>query len=96
MLEKIKEKWDDILLKIKEEHDITDVSYKTWLLPLIPYSVDKDILTILVPSEIFLGYVKKKYEFVLIYTIEELTGCHCTLDFKLKEQVEEKEKDEKS
>ena len=95
MLEKIKEKWDDILLKIKEEHDITDVSYKTWLLPLIPYSVDKDILTILVPSEIFLGYVKKKYEFVLIYTIEELTGCHCTLDFKLKEQVEEKEKDEK-
>ena len=44
MLEKIKEKWDDILLKIKEDHDITDVSYKTWLLPLKPYSVDKDIL----------------------------------------------------
>lgn len=59
MLEKIKEKWDDILLKIKEDHDITDVSYKTWLLPLKPYSVDKDILTILVPNEIFLGYVEK-------------------------------------
>ena len=90
MLEKIKEKWDDILLKIKEDHDITDVSYKTWLLPLKPYSVDKDILTILVPNEIFLGYVEKKYGYVLIYTIEELTGEHYSLDFKLKEQIKEK------
>ena len=36
-------------LNIKEEHDISEVSYRTWLLPLIPDSVDKDILTILVP-----------------------------------------------
>lgn len=27
MLEKIKEKWDDILLHIKEEHELTDVSF---------------------------------------------------------------------
>ena len=33
MLEKIKEKWDQILLHIKEEHELTDVSFKTWLLP---------------------------------------------------------------
>ena len=43
MLEKILEKWDAILLNIKEEHDVTDVSYKTWLLPLKPYSVDKNL-----------------------------------------------------
>lgn len=64
MLDKILDKWDEILLNIKEEHDITDVSYKTWLLPLKPYSVDKDILTILVPDDLFLNYVKKKYEFL--------------------------------
>lgn len=57
---KILEKWDAILLNIKEEHDVTDVSYKTWLLPLKPYSVDKHILTILVPDALFLEYVKKK------------------------------------
>ena len=33
MIEKIKEKWDEILLHIKEEHELTDVSFKTWLLP---------------------------------------------------------------
>ena len=58
MLEKILEKWDAILLNIKEEHDVTDVSYKTWLLPLKPYSVDKNILTILVPDALLLEYVK--------------------------------------
>ena len=77
MLEKIIEKWDEILLNIKDEHDITDVSYKTWLLPLRPYSVDKDILTILVPDDLFLNYVKKKYEFLLKFTIEEITGIQC-------------------
>ena len=39
MIEKIKEKWDEILLHIKEEHELTDVSFKTWLLPTQPYSM---------------------------------------------------------
>ena len=43
MLEKIKEKWDQILLHIKEEHELTDVSFKTWLLPTEP-SMSKEIL----------------------------------------------------
>ena len=28
MLEEIKAKWDEILLNIKEEHDISEVSYR--------------------------------------------------------------------
>ena len=63
VMQKILEKWDAILLNIKEEHDVTDVSYKTWLLPLKPYSVDKHILTILVPDALFLEYVKKNTSF---------------------------------
>ena len=93
MLEEIKEKWDEILLNIKEEHDISEVSYRTWLLPLIPDSVDKDILTILVPDSAFISYVKKKYEFLLKITIEETTGFQCELDFKLKSDVKEPEKE---
>ena len=93
MLEEIKEKWDEILLNIKEEHDISEVSYRTWLLPLIPDSVDKDILTILVPDSAFISYVKKKYEFLLTITIEEITGFQCKLEFKLKSDVKEPEKE---
>ncbi|MEY8394549.1 chromosomal replication initiator protein DnaA [Lachnospiraceae bacterium 45-P1] len=95
MLEKIIEKWDEILLNIKDEHDITDVSYKTWLLPLRPYSVDKDILTILVPDDLFLNYVKKKYEFLLKFTIEEITGIQCEIRFLSKDSIKEETSEKK-
>ena len=95
MLDKILEKWDEILLNIKEEHEITDVSYKTWLLPLKPYSVDKDILTIIVPDDLFLNYVKKKYEFLLLYTIEEVTGLACKIHFVLKDSIKEEPAEKK-
>ena len=39
MLEQLQQQWDDILLHLKEEHELLDVSYKTWLLPLKVYSV---------------------------------------------------------
>ena len=34
MLDTLKTKWNDILHYIKEEHDISDVSFNTWLVPL--------------------------------------------------------------
>lgn len=87
MLEKIKEKWDQILLHIKEEHELTDVSFKTWLLPTEPYAVKGNTLQILVPDIHFLGYIKKKYGFLLQITIEELTAIECELEFVTLEQV---------
>ena len=38
MLETLQAKWDDILHYIKEEHEISDVSFATWLVPLHLYS----------------------------------------------------------
>lgn len=37
MIDKIKENWEKILLILKEEHEVSDVSYRTWLQPLTPY-----------------------------------------------------------
>ncbi|MEF9939673.1 MAG: chromosomal replication initiator protein DnaA [Clostridium sp.] len=93
MIEKIKEKWDDILLHIKEEHELTDVSFKTWLLPTEPYSMKGSKLFILVPDIHFLGYIKKKYGFLLQITIEELTGYECEVDFLTIEQVNKESND---
>ena len=41
MLETLKEKWNDILKYLKEEYDISDVSFDTWLLPLEVYANKK-------------------------------------------------------
>ena len=33
-MDTIKQNWKEILLKTKEEHDISDISFNTWLEPL--------------------------------------------------------------
>ena len=65
MIEKLRENWDDILLYLKEEHDIMDVSYRTWLLPLQIYDADDQKVVIMVPDSAMIGYIKKKYGFQL-------------------------------
>lgn len=45
-LELIQEKWDDILQSFKEEHSISDISFKSWLLPLEPTSIEDDTLIV--------------------------------------------------
>lgn len=88
MLEKIKEKWGDILLYLKKEHEVSDVSYKTWLLPLKVYSIDDtQVLTLLVPEKGFLEYMNKKYGFLLKIAIEEKTGIQCNIVFAVEGQV---------
>lgn len=91
MLETLKEKWDEILNYIKVEHEISDVSFHTWLLPLQIYSVEQpgNIVKIIVPDANFLGYIKKKYSFLLTIAIEEITSLKCDVDFIVKDQIKE-------
>ena len=53
MIEKIKENWDKILLTLKEEHEISNISYSTWLEPLKPHSFKDNTVTIIVPEQTF-------------------------------------------
>ena len=89
MIDKIKENWDQILLNLKEEHEIMDVSFKTWLLPLKPYSFKNNTLTIIVPEQTVLTFVKRKYGLPLMVTVSEFLGVECKIDFQLKDTVEE-------
>lgn len=93
MIDKIKENWEKILLILREEYgdQITDISYKTWLEPLKPYSFKGNTITIIVPEQPFISYVKKKYSTFLKVTISEFLGKECEVDFKAKEQVEAEE-----
>ena len=87
-IEKLNEKRDEILLNLKEEHEITDVSFKTWLLPLKVYAVDGEKAIVTVPDVEFLGYIRKKYGFLLKITIEEVTGFECSVDFVVENQIQ--------
>ena len=90
MLETLKEKWDEILLYLKNEYEISNVSFQTWLLPLEIYSLQQpgNIIQIIVPDANFLGYIKKKYSVMLKVSIEEVTGIRCdNVEFIVEDEI---------
>ena len=50
-MDKVLEKWDEILSTVKTEHEISDVSFDTWMRPLEVFAIEENTLYILVPSE---------------------------------------------
>ena len=96
MLKKLQEKWDDILNFLKKEHEVSDVSFTTWLLPLKLYSYENDTLYLLVPEKEFLNYVKKKYARLLQISIEEVTNISCEVAFIAEDDVTRKEPEPES
>lgn len=87
-MEAIFEKWEQILETVKEELELTDVSFKSWLKPLKVYSIDGDKLYILVEQgEVALNLINKRYQLPLKVTIAEMTGTEYELVFVLPEQA---------
>ena len=74
-MDQILEKWDEILMTVKTEHDISDIAFNTFLRPLEFYGVTGNTAYILVPSEqLGLSYISKKYYLPLKVAITEITG----------------------
>ncbi len=81
-------KWNDILEILKKEHDIMDVSFNTWIKPLDVYSVEDNVITLLVPDEnIGTSYLHKKYYLPLKVVIQEVTGEMLDLQFLHKSEI---------
>ena len=47
MLEQLKEKWELIKNNLKEEYDITSVSFDTWIKPLELAAVEGEVVKVL-------------------------------------------------
>lgn len=87
-MEAILQKWEQILDTVREEHELTKVSFDTWLKPLEICSVEDKKLYILVPGEqVGLNYISKRYELPLKVAIAEITGIEYELVFVLTEQA---------
>lgn len=81
MIDKITDNWDHIINSLKEEFEISNVSFKTWIVPLKPCSLVNDTLSIYTPDDKFVSYLNKKYSEMLKVTIEEVTGLECNIKF---------------
>ena len=86
----IEEKWDSILYTVKEEHDVSEISFKTWLKPLTIANIDEDhqVVTLMVPSkQIGVDYINRKYMFPIKVAIAEITGIEYNIEFVLPGQT---------
>lgn len=85
-MEELKQKWDLIIQTLKEDYDITDMSFRTWIKPIQVYSVIGDKITLLIPENnndsdgkglsynMRVGYIGRKYLAAITLTIAEIMG----------------------
>ncbi len=86
----IQEKWEEIKKIVKKEYELSDISYHTWLEKLNCYSVENDIVTILIPSDQAhaLNYISNKYKSYFQVTITEMMEHHYEISFILEKNID--------
>lgn len=95
----VEEKWGEILEFLKKEYGVTDVSYRTWLLPLKISEIDEikqEIVisvddTIVGPNNI--QHIETRYSQYLRTAIAEFTSIFYDLKFVSSSQLEQQKKD---
>lgn len=100
MINLIKNKWNDVLTYILHEYDISNLSYETWLVPLVPNFLEKDkegglILHIAFKNkddidEFFISYVDSKFNKMLCATLDIVLDIKCNIIFDNTEEEVQK------
>ena len=99
MLDDLKEKWPEILDFFKQEYDIADVSFKTWIFPWEVESVDNNMMTLVFRGEsgqTGLQSINKKYRAFVKISIEETLNQELELQIILPNETVSKIEDESS
>lgn len=87
----IKENWDLIKETIRNEYDLSDISFKTWIKPLTFHSVKDDVVNIIIPSDQAhtLKYISSKYKSYFQVTISEMLDHTYDISFILETDIED-------
>ena len=77
----VEEKWPEIIEHLRVEHELSNVSFTTWIQPLKVYDVIDDTVFILVNMNASVEYIEKKYLLPLKVCIAEITGVEYEVRF---------------
>ena len=70
----VNEKWPEIIEHLRVEHELSNVSFTTWIQPLKLYEIIDNTVFILVNMNASVEYIEKKYLLPLKVCISEVTG----------------------
>ncbi len=77
----VEEKWPEIIEHLRVEHELSNVSFSTWIQPLKVYDVINNTVFILVNMNASVEYIEKKYLLPLKVCIGEITGTEFDIVF---------------
>ncbi len=90
------EKWSEILNFFKNEYEIADVSFKSWIKPLQVYSVENNMVTLLFKeNDNMIEYIRKKFYLPLMASVQEITGEELDIEFVSPAMIEQRERESK-
>ena len=81
MMNTVKEKWPEIIEHLRVEHELSNVSFNTWIQPLKGYDVVDNTVFILVNMNASVEYIEKKFKLPFKFCIAETTGTEYDLVF---------------
>ena len=87
-LELLTEKWNGILQTIRQDNGLSDVAFKTWLLPLKIFRLEDHVLKITAPYEQHATYVDNKYGTFLYVAVAEAIGEELEIKIITEEEAE--------
>ena len=70
----VNEKWPEIIEHLRVKHELSNVSFTTWIQPLKVYEIIDNTVYILVNMNASVEYIEKKYLLPLKVCISEVTG----------------------
>ena len=77
----VEEKWPDIIEHLRVEHELSNISFSTWIQPLKVFNVIDNTVYILVKMNASVDYIEKKYSLPLKVCIAEITGIEYNIIF---------------
>ncbi len=87
-LELLNGKWNGILETIRQDNGLSDVAFKTWLLPLKIFRIEDHILKITAPFEQAVTYIENKYKTFLYVAVAEAMGEEYEIKIITEEEAE--------
>ena len=84
----IYEKWEEILEYMRNDLDMTSVSFDTWIKPLKIYNTQGNILRVLVHMDGAEEYLEKKYKVYLQAAVIDVIQEKYDIEFVTKQQIE--------
>lgn len=85
----IAEKWEEIKQIVKKEYGISEVSYKTWIMPLKFHSIENNNIQIVIPSDQahIVDYLTSKYKIYFQVSISEMFDNDYEVSFLLEKDI---------